>query len=98
MQEQIVTPKERAEIAESFGIDDQYLYQCLTGRKEMKPPLAFDIEEHTQRRVRRWHLRRKTWHRYWPELTHDPDAPPIPRPDAANDDIAQGDLGQRRAA
>jgi DNA-binding transcriptional regulator YdaS (Cro superfamily) len=35
------------------------------------------VEEATERRIRRWHLRPGDWHRIWPELIATDGAPPI---------------------
>lgn len=76
--EDIISPRERAQIAEAVAIDDQYLYQCLTGRKDMKPKEAVRVERESGGRLRRWHLRRNDWHETWPELVGTEGAPPVP--------------------
>jgi DNA-binding transcriptional regulator YdaS (Cro superfamily) len=60
------------------GIDEQYLYQCLTGRKAMLAREAVRVERVLGGRVRRWHLRQKDWHENWPELIGTEGAPPVP--------------------
>lgn len=67
---------DRKSLAEEFGLDDQYLYQCLTGRKAMKPEEAVRIERESSQRLRRWDVRPKDWHRIWPELINMEGAPP----------------------
>lgn len=75
-------PKDRIALAEKVGISEQYLYQCLTGRKQMKPEEAVRVEIESERAVRRWHLRPDDWHRIWPELIGAEGAPPVPAPDS----------------
>lgn len=70
-----ITASERAAIAEKVGVSDPYLYQCLTGRKAMKPEEAVRVEEGSGRVLMRWHLRPNDWHRIWPELRAWPGAP-----------------------
>lgn len=66
---------ERIELAALAGINEQYLYQCLTGRGAMKPEEAVRVETATGRRLCRWHLRPNDWDRIWPELKDHGDAP-----------------------
>ncbi len=68
-------------------MSEQYLYQCLSGRKAMNPAQAVRIERHMGGRVRRWHLRQSDWHLIWPELIDTDGAPPIPatQPQQARD-------------
>jgi DNA-binding transcriptional regulator YdaS (Cro superfamily) len=72
-----IPPKERAELAREAGINDQYLYQCLSGRRDMDATEAVRVERVTCQRIRRWDLRRD-WHLTWPELVGQPGAPSIP--------------------
>lgn len=76
-------PAERIEIAAKAGIDEQYLYQCITGRRSMKPKLAVHVESSSGGRVRRWHVRMFDWHETWPDLVGTEGAPPIPTAQAA---------------
>jgi DNA-binding transcriptional regulator YdaS (Cro superfamily) len=69
-----VSPKERVELAEQAGINEQYLYQCLSGRRDMDAAEAARVERDTGQRIRRWHLR-KDWHEVWPELVGADGAP-----------------------
>lgn len=71
-----ITPKERAELATLAGINEQYLYQCLSGRRDMGAAEAVRVEQVTGRRLRRWHLRPADWHQIWPELIGAEGAPP----------------------
>lgn len=81
----VISPKERAQIAEMVGLDDQYLYQCLSGRKDMKPKEAVRVERESGGRLRRWHLRRSDWHQTWPELIGAFGAPAVPAEQGARD-------------
>lgn len=72
-----ISPRERAEIAAAAEIDEQYLYQCVTGRKDMKPKQAVRVERVSGGRLRRWHLRRSDWHETWPELVGTDGAPAV---------------------
>lgn len=72
-----VTPQERAEIAAAAKLNDQYIYQCLTGRREMSTAEAVEVERVSGGRIRRWELRTKTWHRHWPELIGTEGAPDV---------------------
>lgn len=63
-----MTPKDRREWAEKFEINEQYLYQCLTGRKEMKSIKAARIERESNGVITRQMLCHKTWAMNWPEL------------------------------
>lgn len=56
-------------------MNSQYLYQCLTRRRDMDARLAAQLESLTGGRVRRWHLRRD-WAIVWPELVGADGAPP----------------------
>lgn len=76
--EEAIGPRERAQIAQALGLDDQYLYQCMTGRKDMKPKQAVRVERDSGGRLRRWHLRVNDWHETWPELIGVDGAPPVP--------------------
>lgn len=78
--EQAISPKERVELAELAGINEQYLYQCLTGRRDMEATEAVRVERATGHRLRRWQLRRN-WHLTWPELIDAAGAPEVPTTD-----------------
>jgi DNA-binding transcriptional regulator YdaS (Cro superfamily) len=72
-----LTAPERAAIAEKVGVSDPYLYQCMTGRKAMKPEEAVRVERESAGTLRRWHLRPKDWHAIWPELIGIEGAPTV---------------------
>ena len=73
-----ITAAERRDLAKTVGVDEQYLYQCLTGRKDMRADEAVRVELQSGRQVRRWHLRSSDWHRIWPELIGTEGAPAVP--------------------
>ncbi len=72
-----MTAAVRKALAERVGVDEQYLYQCLTGRKAMTPAEAVRVERESGHVVRRWNLRRDDWHRIWPELIGTAGAPEV---------------------
>ena len=63
-----ITPEQRRDIAAAVGLNEQYLYQCLTGRRDMNPAEARRVEAETFGRVTRRMLCQKTWKAIWPEL------------------------------
>lgn len=79
-----ISPAERHSWASATGLSDAYLYQCLTDRREMDPEQAVKLEKVSEGRVRRWHVRRRSWARIWPELIGTEGAPPIPQPEEAS--------------
>lgn len=68
---------ERRAIAEQSRLNEAYLYQCLTRRRDMDARRAAELEVQSGGRVRRWHVRRD-WHVVWPELIGTDGAPPVP--------------------
>jgi DNA-binding transcriptional regulator YdaS (Cro superfamily) len=62
------TPQERRDLAAKAGINEAYLYQCLTGRRDMNPGEARRVETVTKGRLKRQDLCQKTWLEIWPEL------------------------------
>lgn len=87
-----LSPSDRRALAEQVGVDEQYLYQCLTGRKDMKTNEAVRVERATGLRLRRWHLRRNDWWQHWPELIGVEGAPAVPESPADSQE------GERAAA
>lgn len=73
-----MTAAERQALAAKLEISEQYLYQCLTGRKHMRAEEAVRIERESGGLVRRWDVRTTDWHLIWPELIGSNEAPPIP--------------------
>jgi DNA-binding transcriptional regulator YdaS (Cro superfamily) len=63
-----ITPDERRQLAEKVGINEQYLYQCLTGRREMSAWEAVRVEQQTEGRVNRKMVCQGSWQSIWPEL------------------------------
>ena len=78
-----ISPEQRRQLAEQYELSDAYLYQCLTGRKAMKPREAVELESMTGGVLTRRHLRPKDWHLIWPELVDDEHPAPA-------DEVAQG--------
>ena len=71
-----ITAKRRKELAKKVGISDPYLYQCITGRKDMNPAEARRVEEETKKELRREVLCQNTWAGIWPELVRRAKAKP----------------------
>lgn len=67
MQEQI-TPEVRRQVAAETGLNEQYLYQCLAGHRDMNPGTARKVERLTKGKVTRQMLCQKTYAEIWPEL------------------------------
>jgi len=63
-----ITPQERSILAQRCRINDAYLYQILTQRREASPELCVLIERESNRSITRKMLRPKDWARIWPEL------------------------------
>ena len=64
-----LTPEERRNWAQKLGgLNEQYLYQCLTGRRDMNPMEARRIEQDSGGLITRKMLCQKTWQGIWPEL------------------------------
>ncbi len=72
-----ITAEDRRRIANAHGVNEQYLYQCLIGHRDMDAGKARELEEATGGELRRWHLRTKDWHRIWPELIGTEGAPDV---------------------
>lgn len=63
-----ISPIERKKWAALFEINEQYLYQCLTGRGEMSAIEARRIEDLSNGEITRKMVCQKTWFGIWPEL------------------------------
>ena len=63
-----ITPDERRRLAEKVGMNEQYIYQCLTGRREMSAVEAVRIEQESLGAVTRKMVCQGTWQSIWPEL------------------------------
>lgn len=70
-----LTPEKRKRLAEKLKVSEQYLYQCLTGRRDMGPIEARRVEMESGGVLTRKMLCQKTWFGIWPELLSNPDAP-----------------------
>ena len=73
-----ITPERRQQLAELTNTSAPYLYQCLTGRRDMGPAEAMRLELETGGELRRWALCQKTWFRIWPDLIGADGAPEVP--------------------
>ncbi len=63
-----ISPSERKSWAEKLNLNEQYLYQCLTGRRDMSPTEARKVEMDSGGALTRQMLCQKTWRGIWPEL------------------------------
>lgn len=63
-----ITPDERKRLAETLGVNEQYLYQCLTGRRDMNPAEAMRLEIATDKQLTRQMLCQSTYAAIWPDL------------------------------
>ena len=63
-----IDAQERRRIAEAVGMNEQYLYQCLTRRRSTPPAHCSAIELETSGAVTRRDLRPSDWWLIWPEL------------------------------
>ena len=65
---QQITVERRKQLAEKHNCNEQYLYQCLTGRREMGPIEARRLEAESDGELTRQMLCQKTYLSIWPEL------------------------------
>lgn len=63
-----ITPEERRRLAEKVGMNEQYIYQCLTGRREMSAVEAVRIEQASEGAITRKMVCTTSWADIWPEL------------------------------
>lgn len=75
----MLTVAERIELAKKAGVSEQYLYQCLTGRRGMRANLAVHVSRVSEGRIRLWDLRSADWWTVWPDLIGTAGAPKVPR-------------------
>lgn len=73
-----ISPTKRAELARKLGLNEQYVYQCLTGRKTLHASMCPAFEVASDFEVRRWDLRPHDWHQIWPDLIGTEGAPSVP--------------------
>ena len=69
-----ITHASRKELAQKVGISEAYLYQCLTGRRDMGPIEARRVEVDSAGELTRQMLCQKTWPLIWPELAQSTPA------------------------
>ena len=84
-----IPPERRRSLAAQVGASEQYLYQCLTGRRDMNPAEALRIEKATKGELSRQMLCQKTWLGIWPELEAKPAKAPASRAQAAIKTVAE---------
>lgn len=70
--------EERRRLAEAYGINPTYLYQCLSGHRQMAAAEARALEERSNGELKRWQLRVHDWFLIWPELIGMDGAPEVP--------------------
>ena len=75
-----ISPVRRKEIAALANINEQYLYQCLTGLRDMGPSLAVRLEEATNKEITRFMVCQRKGREIWPELAQ----PSTPAQEVAN--------------
>ena len=63
-----ITAARRRQLAEKLRVSEQYLYQCLTGRREMGPAEAMRLETESGGELTRVMLCQKTHAAIWPDL------------------------------
>lgn len=63
-----INPDDRKRLAEQIGVHEQYLYQCLTGRRDMSAAEAMRAELATGGELSRQMLCQKSYSLIWPEL------------------------------
>ena len=63
-----ITPDDRKRLALAHKVNEQYLYQCLTGRRDMNPTEAMRVETESKGELTRQMLCQKTFSGIWPEL------------------------------
>lgn len=63
-----ISPDERRRLADLVGLNEQYLYQCLTGRREMEHKTAMRVERDSGGKLTRQMLCQKTFADTWPDL------------------------------
>lgn len=63
-----ITPEQRRALATQVGLHEQYLYQCLSGRRDMGAAEAVRVERKSQGALTRQMLCQRSWSQLWPEL------------------------------
>lgn len=60
---------------DSPSFSEAYLYQCLTGRRDMGPAEARRVVDATNGELHLWDICQATWGAIWPELMSQAAAP-----------------------
>lgn len=63
-----ISVEDRKRLAAQIGVHEQYLYQCLTGRRDMDPEAAMQAEIATSAELKRQMLCQHSFQRVWPDL------------------------------
>lgn len=67
-----IAASDRHRLAEAIGVNEQYLYQCLTGRRSFPVERVMPIESAARRLgipgLTRREMRPNDWALHWPEL------------------------------
>ena len=63
-----LTSDERNALADKYRVNRAWMYQCLTGRGDMKPIEAARVERESGGAITRQMLCRNTYRLVWPEL------------------------------
>lgn len=63
-----ITAPERKRWADQLGINEQYLYQCLTGRRDMDAATAMRVETESGGVLKRQMLCQSSFRAVWPDL------------------------------
>lgn len=67
-----ITTTRRKELAQLHSVNADYLYQCLTGRRDMKNAEAMRLETESKGELTRQMLCQKTYMDVWPDLKPKP--------------------------
>lgn len=78
-----ITATERQAWAKKLGVSEQYLYQCLTARRDMGPVEARRLEQESGGVLTRQMLCQRTWEGIWPELAAPVQPTQQPTPQGA---------------
>ena len=68
MKKKPILPPERKQIAKLANLNEQWLYQCLSGRRNMGPAEAIRLEQISNGRISRIDVCQGTWFSIWPDL------------------------------
>lgn len=67
----IISPTDRRRMAEKASINEQYLYQCLTGRRDMGAIEARRVVDALEGELSLRDVCPNTWQLIWPDLMAD---------------------------